>query len=94
MTLQPCRHQDNVSPGVRRARGPWSILLFVVTKHQVYIFGTKSSPSEAGYALRKTAKDNQQDFVLEVVDAVFKDFCVEDLLKSFVSEEHATDVSR
>ena len=60
----------------------------------VYIFDTKSSPSEAGYALRKTAKDNQKDFVLEVVDAVSKDFCVEDLLKSFVSEEHATDVSR
>ena len=60
----------------------------------VHIFGAKSSPSVAGYALRKTAKDNQRDFPPEVVDAVFKDFYVDDLLKSFSSEEHAIDISR
>jgi len=30
--------------------------------------------------LGKTAKDNEQDFSAEVVDAVFKDFYVHDLL--------------
>lgn len=49
----------------------------------VHIFGAKSSPSVAGYAVRKTAKDNEQDFSSEVIDAVFKDFYVDDLLKSF-----------
>ena len=38
----------------------------------VHIFVTKSSPSVAGYALRRTAKDNKRDFSPEVVDAVFK----------------------
>lgn len=42
----------------------------------------------------KTAKDNKRDFPPEVVDAVFKDFCVDDLLKSFSSEEHAIDISK
>ena len=49
----------------------------------VHIFGAKSLPSVAGYALRKTAKDNEQDLSAQVVDAVFKDFYVDDLLKSF-----------
>ena len=50
-----------------------------------HVFGAKSSPSVAGYALRRTAKDNERD----VVDAVFKDFYVDDLLKSFACEEHS-----
>ena len=58
-----------------------------------HIFGAKYSPSVPGYALRKTAKDNQRDFPPEVVDAVFKYFDVDDLLKSFSSEEHAIDIS-
>ena len=59
----------------------------------VHIFGAKSSPSVAGYALRKTAKDNEQDFSAEVVDAVFRDFYVDDLLKSFADAERAADLS-
>ena len=55
----------------------------------VHIFGTKSSPSVAGYALRKAAKDNEQDFSAEVVDAVFRYFYVDDLLKSFADAERA-----
>ena len=50
--------------------------------------------SVAGYALRKTAKDNQQDFLPEVVEAVFKDFYADDLLKSFSTEEHAINIRR
>ena len=60
----------------------------------VHIFWAKSSPNVAGHALRKTAKDNKRDFPPEVVDAVFKDFCVDDSLKSFSSEEHAIDISK
>ena len=49
----------------------------------VHIFGAKSSPSVAGYAMRRTAEDNKRDFPWEVVDAVWRDFYVDDLLKSF-----------
>ena len=48
----------------------------------------------AGYALSKTAKDNQEDFPPEVVEAVFKDFYADDLLKSFSTEEHAINIRR
>ena len=60
----------------------------------VPIFGAKSSLSVAGYALRKTSKDNGQDFSAVVVEAVFKDFYVDDLLKSFADEERAVNLSR
>ena len=60
----------------------------------VHIFGAKSSPSVAGYALRKTAKDNEKDFSQEAVDAVLKDFYVDDLLKSFADSERAVQVSK
>ena len=60
----------------------------------VHIFGVKSSPRVAGYALRKTAKDNEQDFSAEVVNAVFRDFYVDDLLKSFADAERAINLSR
>ena len=62
-------------------------------KTVVHIFGAKSSPSVAGYALRKTAKDNEQDFSAEVVDAIFKDFYVDGLLKSFAYAKHAVNLS-
>ena len=60
----------------------------------VHIFGAKSSPSVARYALRKTAKDNEKDFSQEAVDAVLKDFYVDDLLKSFADSERAVQVSK
>ena len=60
----------------------------------VHIFGVKSSPSVAGYALGKTAKDNERDFSPEIIDAVSKDFYVDDLLKSFADSNHAVDHSR
>ena len=60
----------------------------------VHIFGAKSSPSVAGYALRKMAKDNEKDFSQEAVDAVLKDFYVDDLLKSFAASERAVKVSK
>lgn len=49
----------------------------------VHIFGATSSPSDCGYALKKTARDNNGDFSRETVDAAMRDFYVHDLLKSF-----------
>ena len=58
----------------------------------VHIFGAKSSPSVAGYALRRTAKDNVHDHSEAATDAVLRDFYVDDLLKSFPDEEKAKSV--
>ena len=60
----------------------------------VHIFGAKSSPSVAGYALRKTATDNSHDYSQETLDAVLRDFYVDDLLKSFSEPEQAKRVSK
>ena len=60
----------------------------------VHIFGAKSSPSVAGYALRRTAKDNVHDHSEAATDAVLRDFYVDDLLKSFPDEEEAKSVSK
>ena len=47
----------------------------------VHIFRAKSSPSVAGYVLRRTAEDNEHEFPCEVIDTGYKDFYVDDLLK-------------
>ncbi|XP_031549036.1 uncharacterized protein LOC116286627 [Actinia tenebrosa] len=60
----------------------------------VHIFGATSSPSIAGYALRRTAKDNEHDFMPATIDAVYKDFYVDDLLKSFADVDRAIRVSK
>ena len=43
---------------------------------------------------KKTAKDNKQNFPPEVVDTVFRDFYVDDLLKSFADSREAVGLSR
>jgi hypothetical protein len=58
------------------------------------IFGAKSSPSVAGCALRRTAVDNGQDYSKETLDAVTRDFYVDDLLKSFSDTEEAKKGSK
>ena len=61
----------------------------------VHIFGAKPSPSVVGYVLRKVAQDNKEDFWREVVDAVNRDFYVDDhLFKSFPDSQHAIDSSK
>ncbi len=60
----------------------------------VHIFGAKSSPSVAGYALRRTGKDNLHDYSPTTVDSVLRDFYVDDLLKSFSDLEEARVVSK
>ena len=59
-----------------------------------HIFGATSSPSVAEYALRRTAKDNQSEYSPEAVDAVQRDFYVDDLLKSFPNSERAIEVCK
>ena len=48
----------------------------------VYIFGATSSPSCSCYALLQTAEDNKNDFDVEVIDTVRRNFYVDDCLKS------------
>lgn len=55
----------------------------------VHIFGAKSSPTCANYALKRTARDNQQHFDPLTVETVLKSFYVDDLLKSVDSLEVA-----
>ena len=60
----------------------------------VHIFGATSSPSVCGYALRKTATDNTEDFPRETVDAVMQDFYVDDLLKSFKTTGEVVEITK
>ena len=46
---------------------------------------------ETGYALRRTAKDNANDYSSAAKDAVLRDFYVDDLLKSFSDSDEARD---
>ena len=60
----------------------------------VHIFGATSSPSICGYALRRTAADNSEGFSTETVDAVMRDFYVDDLLKSFETTSQAVEITK
>lgn len=60
----------------------------------VHIFGATSSPSVAEYALRRTAQDNSSEYSPDAVQAVQRDFYVDDLLKSFPDAEQATEVCK
>ena len=52
----------------------------------VHIFGATSSPSCANYALRQTAKDNEQRFGPLVAETIRRNFYVDDCLRSLPSE--------
>ena len=60
----------------------------------VHIFGATSSPSICGYALRRTASNNSEGFSSETVDAVKRDFYVDDLLKSFDTTSQAVEITK
>jgi hypothetical protein len=61
------------------------------TEHQmlVHLFGAASSPSVCCYALRKTAEDHRHRHRPETIDTVFKNFYVDDCLKSVDTVEDA-----
>ena len=48
----------------------------------VHVFGARSSPTCANYALQRTARDNQRNFNPLTVETVLKSFYMDDLLKS------------
>ncbi len=52
----------------------------------VHLFGAVSSPSCANYALKKTATDNENKSKKEVIEAIQRDFYVDDFLKSVSTE--------
>ena len=55
----------------------------------VHLFGAKSSPSCASFALRKTAEDHRDSFSSQAVNTVYRNFYVDDCLKSVPSTEEA-----
>ncbi|XP_071490096.1 uncharacterized protein [Diadema antillarum] len=55
----------------------------------VHLFGATSSPSCAGFALRKTAEDALGQFNKEVIDTVLNNFYVDDCLKSVKCRDDA-----
>ena len=63
----------------------------------VHLFGASSSPSCANFALRRTAEDNRDSFDLQTIDTVFRNFYVDDCLRSVATPEEAikltTDLS-
>ncbi|XP_077983297.1 uncharacterized protein LOC144438141 [Glandiceps talaboti] len=52
-----------------------------------HLFGAVSSPAYANIALHQTAIDNKQGFNSEVVDGIFRNFYVDDFLKSIDTDE-------
>jgi hypothetical protein len=61
-------------------------LEYRMTRH---VFGLRSSPTCATFALRRTAADNSTSFCKNTVDTVHNDFYVDDLLKSFPTVQDA-----
>nr|XP_021331052.1 uncharacterized protein LOC110439398 [Danio rerio] len=60
----------------------------------VHLFGAVSSPSCASFALKQTAKDNEGDFPLEVIETINNNFYVDDCLKSVSCEEKAISMAK
>ncbi|KAI2661009.1 UvrABC system protein B [Labeo rohita] len=58
-------------------------------KMVVHLFGAKSSPSVANFALRKTAEENRSNASVEAVNTVLRNFYVDDCLKSVLSHDQA-----
>ena len=55
----------------------------------VHIFGGKDSPCCANYALKKTGRDNFDEYDASIIESVFKSFYMDDFLKSVISEVQA-----
>ena len=58
-----------------------------------HILGAKDSPCCASYALRKTAMDYEQDFAEETKRTVFRNFYMDDLIKSVKDTKQAVELS-
>ena len=62
------------------------IIDYEMTAH---VFGGTSSPSCSNFALRRTAKDNEQQYGKEITQILERSFYVDDLLKSFPTVNQA-----
>ncbi|XP_070570012.1 uncharacterized protein [Ptychodera flava] len=51
----------------------------------VHLFGATSSPSCASYALRRTADDNRGNFDADIINSVYRNFYVDEFLKSVLN---------
>ena len=60
-----------------------------VMQMTVHIFGAKDSPTCANFALKQTARDNQQRFSALAFETALRSFYVDDLLKSVNSIDEA-----
>ena len=63
-------------------------------KMLVHLFGATSSPSVCSYILRKTAEDNAHLFNKNVIDTVYRNFYVDDCLKSVETVEEAIELQK
>ncbi|XP_059092211.1 uncharacterized protein LOC131887601 [Tigriopus californicus] len=63
---------------------------YEMTRH---LFGGRSSPSCANYALRRTAADHGSKFSKSAVDTVNRNFYVDDCLKSVATVEEAVNLT-
>lgn len=63
-------------------------------KMVVHLFGAKSSPSCANYALRRTAEDGKETSSPEAVTTVLEHFYVDDCLVSTSDEKKATSLTK
>ena len=55
----------------------------------VHVFGATSSPSCTSFCLKKTAEDNESEFLAEIVNTVRRNFHVNDCLKSVRTHQDA-----
>ena len=58
---------------------------------RTHVFGGASSPSCSNFALRRTAKDNEQQYGKEITKILERNFYVDDLLKSFPTAKDAVN---
>ena len=58
----------------------------------VHLFGATSSPSCCSFALRKTAEDQREAYHEETVKTVYRNFYVDDMLKSSKTEAEAVQL--
>ena len=56
-----------------------------------HMFGRTSSPSGSNFALRRTAKDNEQQYGKKITQILERSFYVDNLLKSFPTVDKAVN---
>ena len=60
----------------------------------VHIFGAKDSPTVANYAVKRTARDNQEKFSALAYESALRAFYVDDLLKALHDKDAAINLAK